>query len=162
MADAVSIRKTSSIFDAMRDMQDQIMRRAYEIFEHNGSMLGRDLDNWTQAERELVWMPALELCEKDGRFQLEAAIAGIEAKDITIEVTPEDIVLKADIQHEHKEQKGIVHYCEFESGKMFRSIHLPKKIDPDKVKAEFKNGLLRLSAEIAVEARAKTITPEAA
>jgi HSP20 family protein len=77
-------------------------------------------------------------------------------------VTPEDIVLKADIQHEHNEQKGIVHYCEFETGKMFRSIHLPKKIDPDKVKAEFKNGLLRLTAEIAVEARAKTIKPEAA
>jgi HSP20 family molecular chaperone IbpA len=162
MADAVSIRKTSSIFDAMRDMQDQIMRRAYEIFEHNGSMLGRDLDNWTQAESELVWRPAFELFEKDGRFQLEAAIAGIEAKDINIEVTPEDIVLKADIQHEHNEQKGIVHYCEFETGKMFRSIHLPKKIDPDKVKAEFKNGLLRLTAEIAVEARAKTIKPEAA
>jgi HSP20 family protein len=162
MADAVSIRKTSSIFDAMRDMQDQIMRRAYEIFEHNGSMFGRDLDNWTQAESELVWRPAFELCEKDGRFQLEAAIAGIEAKDINIEVTAEDIVLKADIQHEHNEQKGIVHYCEFETGKMFRSIHLPKKIDPDKVKAEFKNGLLRLTAEIAVEARAKTIKPEAA
>jgi HSP20 family molecular chaperone IbpA len=29
---------------------------------------------------------------------------------------------------------------EFASGNLFRSIHLPKKIDPGKVKAEFKNG----------------------
>jgi HSP20 family protein len=143
-------------------MQDRIMRRAHEIFEENGSMLGRDLENWNQAERELVWRPAFELREKDGQFQLEAALSGVDAKDIDIEVTPEDIILKAETQHEHKEQKGIVHYCEFETGKMFRSIHLPRKIDPDKVKAEFKNGLLRLTAEIAGETRARKVKPEAA
>jgi HSP20 family protein len=162
MADAVPIRKPSSVFDQIKDTQDRIVRRAYEIFEQNGSMLGRDLENWAQAERELIWRPAFELCEKDGKFQLEAAISGVEAKDIDIEVTPEDIILKAETQHEHKDQKGTVHYCEFETGKMFRSIHLPKKIDPDKVKAEFNNGLLRLTAEIAEEARAKTVKPEAA
>ena len=54
MADAVPIHKAPSIFDQMKEMQDRIMQRAYEIFERNGSMLGSDLDNWTQAERELV------------------------------------------------------------------------------------------------------------
>jgi HSP20 family protein len=162
MADAVRIRKPSSIFDQMHDMQDLIMRRAYEIFERNGSPFGNDLENWTQAERELLWKPAIELSEKDGQFRLEAAISGVEAKDIDIEVTAEDIILKANIQHEHKDQKDTIHYCEFETGNMFRSIHLPKKIDPDKVKAEFKNGLLRLTAEIAEEARGKKVKPEAA
>src|SRR5262245_56531790 len=113
MADAVSIRKLSSVFDEIKDMQDLIMRRAYEIFEQNGSISGRDLENWTQAEQELVWRPPFELCEKDGKFQLEAAIAGVEAKDIDIEVTAEDIILKAETRHDHQ-QKGIVHYCEFE------------------------------------------------
>jgi HSP20 family molecular chaperone IbpA len=45
---------------------------------------------------------------------------------------------------------------------MFRAIHLPKKINPDKVKAEFKDGLLRLTAEIAEDTRARKIKPEAA
>jgi HSP20 family protein len=162
MPDTVPIRKTSSILDQMREIQDSILRRAYEIFEQNGSMLGRDFENWAQAERELVWKPAFELCEKDGRFLLEAALAGVDAKDIDIEVTPEDIILQASTKHHHKEDKGTVHYCEFHAGKMFRSIHLPKRINPDKVKAEFKNGLLRLTAEIAEERRAKKIKPEAA
>src|SRR5207244_7950507 len=78
------------------------------------------------------------------------------------EVTPEDIVLKRDIQHEHEEKKGTVHICEFQSGRMFRSIHLSKRINPDKVKAEIKDGLLKLKAEIVEEARAKKIKPEAA
>jgi HSP20 family protein len=145
----------------MREMQEHIMRRAYEIFEHNGGVPGRDLENWSKAERELVWRPAFELSEKDGKFQLEAAVAGLETKDIDIEVTPEDIILKANVQHQHTDVKGTVHYCEFESGKMFRSIHLPKRINPDKVRAELKNGLLRLTAEIAQESRV-SVKPEAA
>ena len=153
------IRKTSSIFDEMLAVQDQLMRRAYEIFENNGRLFGRDLDDWLQAEQELLWKPSVELCETE---LLEAAISGVDPQDLDIEVTPDDIVLKADIQHEHKDEKGTVHICEFQTGKMFRSIHLPKIINLDKVKAEFKNGLLRLTAEIAEEARARKIKPEAA
>jgi len=150
------------VFDAISEMQNRVMNRAYEIFEQNGYATGRDSENWTQAEREILWKPALELSERDGRFQLEAAISGIEAKDINLEVTPEDIVITADVHHDHKEQKGTVHYCEFQRGKMFRSIRLPKRINPDKVTAEFKNGLLRVTAEVAQEAQARKIKPEAA
>jgi HSP20 family protein len=162
MAGTIAIGKTSSILDELQDMQDRVMRRAYEIFENNGRLFGRDLDDWLQAEQELLWKPAVELCETDKGLLLEAAISGVDPKDLDIEVTPEDIVLKADIQHEHKEEKGTVHICEFQTGKMFRLIHLPKKINPDKVKAEFKNGLLRLTAEIAEEARGRKIKPQAA
>lgn len=162
MADSISIRKPSSIFDRMRQIQDRITRRAYEIFERSGNQPGRDLEHWKQAEEELVWKPAFELSEKDGQFVLEAAIPGVEAKDIDLEVAEEDIVLTAQTQHEHHEQKGTVHYCEFKSGNLFRDIHLPKKIDPDRVKAEFKNGMLRVTAKIVQESQAKTIKPEAA
>src|SRR5256712_4671623 len=163
MTEAIAIRKISLLLDEMNQMQERIMRRAYAIFEWNGRLLGRDLDHWLQAERELVWRPALELRETDGEFVLEAAVSGVDPKDIDIEVTPEDIILKAGIQHEHEEKKGTTHICEFQSAKMYRSIHLPKRINPDKVKAEIKDGLLKLKAEIVVEeARAKQIKPEAA
>jgi HSP20 family protein len=162
MSEAVPIRKLPSVFDEIKAIQDRVTRRAYELFEHKGSVLGHDLEHWLQAEREVLWKPPLELAEKDGKFQLQAAIAGVEPRDIDIEVTPEDIVLKAETKHEHKEQEGAVHYCEFAGGKMFRLIHLPKKIDPDKVKAEFKNGLLRLTAPIVEGAQVRRVKPEAA
>jgi len=109
-----------------------------------------------------IWQPSIELEEKDDEFRLQVAVPGVDPKDIDIEVTPEDILVKADVYHEHKEKKGELYACEFASGNLFRSIHLPKKIDADKVKAEFKNGMLRLKAPIAAEARAKKITVEAA
>src|SRR5262249_34971336 len=119
MADSVPIRKPSSISDQTQEIQDRIMRRAYELFEQTGGLPGHDLEHWAQAERELVWKPAIELREVDGQLQLEAAIAGVDPKDIGIEATPDDIVLKAEIHHEHDEQKGLVHFCEFEMGSVF-------------------------------------------
>ena len=65
-------------------------------------------------------------------------------------------------ESEYKEKKGEVYVCEFAHGNLFRSIHLPKKIDPEKVKAEFKNGMLTLKAPVAAEARAKKVAIKAA
>lgn len=162
MAETLPIKKAKSIFDEMERMQERIMRRAYDIFTSNGGIFGRDIADWLQAERELVWKPSIELEEKDNEFRLQVAVPGVDPKDIDIEVTPEYILVKAEVHHEHKEEKGEVYACEFAFGNLFRSIHLPKKIDPDKVKAEFKNGLLSLKAPVAEEMRAKTVTVEAA
>src|SRR5262245_45335099 len=60
MANSVAIHKSFSIFEQMRDVQDRIMRRAYEIFEQNGRPFGNDLNDWLIAERELCWKPAVE------------------------------------------------------------------------------------------------------
>ena len=149
MTDHVPVRKTSSILDEWKRMQNRVMRRAYDIFENNGQPFGRDLDHWLQAEQELLWKPPIEIHETDGKLVMEAAVSGLDPKDMTIEVTPDDIVLKAEIHHQHDEKKGTVHMCEFESGSMFRSIHLPRRINPDKVRAELKNGLLRVTAAAA-------------
>ena len=114
------------------------------------------------AERELVWKPAVELRQKDAQFEILAALPGVEAKDLDIQVTSEDVLIKADINHEHTTQEGAVHLCEFERGKLFRSIHFPEKIDPDSVKADYRNGMLRLTAVMAKAAIAKKVNVRAA
>jgi HSP20 family protein len=137
------------------------MKRAYDIFDAGGQMLGRELDNWLQAEQELVWKPSIELEEKDNKFLLQIAVPGIEAKDLDIEVTPEYILVKAEMYRKPEEEKGKIHTSEFAVGNLFRAVHFPKKIDPDKVKAEFKDGMLHVTAEVAVEAEPRKIAVQA-
>ena len=36
----------------------------------NGGAFGRDIADWLQAERELVWRPSIKLEEKDNEFRL--------------------------------------------------------------------------------------------
>jgi HSP20 family molecular chaperone IbpA len=155
------IRKTDSIFEEIEKTNDRIMRRAYDIFAGNG-IFGKDLDNWLAAERELLWKPSIELREKDDEFIVEVAVPGVDPKDLEIEVTADDVLVKGDVQHKHNEEAEKVHTCEFQSGSLFRAIHFPKKINPEKVKAQFNNGVLTLSAQIAEEQHAKKVKIEAA
>jgi HSP20 family molecular chaperone IbpA len=157
MTATLSVKKTESIFDELNKMHDRIMKRAFEIFDGNGHVFGKDLENWLKAESEVMWKPAIELEEKDNEIRLQIAAPGVDPKEIAIEATAEEILVKAETHHEHKEDKGEVHICELSSGSMFRSVHLPKKIDPNKVKAEFKNGMLSVTAEIAKEAQTSRV-----
>jgi HSP20 family molecular chaperone IbpA len=149
------IGKTESVFDELKDMHDRIASRAYDIFARNGRSAGRELDDWFEAKHELVWEPSIELSETDKTFVLDMAIPGVDAKDIDMAVTPEYLVVKAGFRHGHEEGKRKIHACEFESGSLFRSIQFPKTINPDRVKAELHEGILRITAEIAVDQRKK-------
>jgi len=48
-----------------------------------------------------------------------------------------------------------VQLCEFERGQLFRSIHFPERIDPGQVKADYKDGLLRITAPVATKTSTK-------
>jgi HSP20 family protein len=142
-------------------VENRIRQRAFDIFSGSG-FFGRDLDNWLLAEEEVTLKPSIELRETDSQFQVEIALPGVDPKSIDIEVTAEDILVKAEIRHEHDEKSGDVQQCEFKSGHLFRAIRLPKRINTEKVKAEMKDGMLHLTADIAEEARAKKISVQAA
>ena len=158
----VSVQKKDSFWDQIQKMEERIMRRAYDIFRRNGSEFGKDLDHWLAAERELIWKPAIELKERDNQFELQVAVAGVDPKDLKIEVTAEELLVKGETKTEKKEDKGEVHTSEFQSGSLFRSVCFPKKIDPEKVKAEIKNGLLTITAPISEGAKARKVEIHAA
>jgi HSP20 family protein len=158
----VPIIKRESLWDEMEKVRDRVMRRAHDLFLANGGRLGRDLEDWFEAENELLWKPAIELREKDEEFRLKIAVPGVEAKDLDIEVTAEDLLVKAETRREEKKDTGDVHTSELRAGNLFRAVHFPKKVDPERVKADLKNGILLITAPIVAEARATKVKVEGA
>jgi HSP20 family protein len=156
MGDVV-VQKSESLWDQIRRMEERVTNRAHEIFLSNGSIFGRELDDWFRAEKELVWKPPVELREKDNHYELQAAVPGMDPRDLKIDVTPEELLIRGETRTERKEEKGDVCYSEFQSGSLFRSIRFPKRVDPNKVKAEIKNGLLTVTAPLAEEAKARRV-----
>lgn len=161
-ATPLKTRKAESLFDDLERMQRQITERAYQLFKGRGGPIGAALDDWLTAEKQTIWKPAVEVCQKDDTFVIEAAVAGVEPGELDIQVTPDTVLIKADTTHAHPEAKGTVHLCEFQAGKLFRLIKLPAPIDPDAVKAEYRNGLLRITAAIAPAQQAKKVDVRAA
>ena len=160
-SDTLPVRKTESILEKIQDAENRIRARAFELFAGNG-LFDRDLDNWLKAEDELILRPSIELREKDKQFKLKISVPGVEPKAMDIQATPDAILVKAELHHDHEVKEGDVHTCEFRSGSLFRAVQLPKKIDPDKVKAELKNGMLLLTADIAEPSRSRKVSVKTA
>ena len=144
----LKLQRPGSILDRVDAVQQEIARRAFNLFSGRGGVVGRALDDWLKAERETIWKPAVEIVEKDGEFLVEAAIAGVPAKEMDVQVTPSELLIQGNGAHEHRPGE-IVHACEFQRGRMFRAVSFPRRIDPDKVRAEYHDGLLRVWAPAA-------------
>jgi len=153
----VALHKAESIADELDHLHTEISQRAYDLFRNHGNLWSGPMADWFDAEQQLVWKPAIELRRKDGQFELLAATPGVEAKDLDVQITPEDLLIKADIHHKHTVEEGAVQVCEFTGGHLFRSVHFPEKVDPDSVMAEYRNGLLRITASIAKPAAQKKV-----
>ena len=147
------VHKKDSIFDEIERMQRRIEMRAYELFEGRGRELGHDVDDWLAAERELVWSPPISLEEGDGAITVQLSAPGVAPENIAVELTPQDLLVEAEAREEREKAKGKARAREIRSTKLFRSVHFPRPIDPDSAEAEFRNGVLKLTAKIAKEAR---------
>ena len=148
-------RKAETLLDDLERMQKRVTERAYEIFRDRGSALGAEIDDWLAAEQQTIWKPAVEVRQRDRQYVIEAALAGVEPGQLDIQVTPDTVLIKGKTKHAHLDPNEIIHVCEFQRGDLFRAITLPSKIDPDAVKTEYNNGLLRITAPLAVQRPAK-------
>lgn len=157
----VRCRTVDSVLAEVEGMQRHIAQRAQEIFRARGGTIGHAVEDWIRAERETIWRPALEVRRTKEAFIVEAAVAGIEPKQFDVQVTPTELVLGAPVHHSDREQEGDVVLCEFANGPLFRSYKFPEPIDPARVSAQYRNGMLRVTAPLAQPA-AKKVEVQAA
>ena len=125
---------------------DSIRKRACDIFQHRNGGNGSDLDDWLEAERDVVLSPASELVDDENEFRARIALPGFDAKDIQVSAMPDALVIRADATHAHEGKSGNVRFCEFSEKNLFRRLPLPAPIDVDKVIASVDKGILEVTA----------------
>jgi HSP20 family molecular chaperone IbpA len=113
--------------------------------------LKRDLADWMEADRDLVWRPAIELTTEGDRFAVRALVPGVDPRDLHVMVAPGILLIKGETR------PGKPGYT-----KLLRSVKFPRMVDPDDVHAEIKDGMLCVRAKIAVAAKANRPMPIAA
>jgi HSP20 family protein len=145
----INFQAVESVHDDIEAMHRQVAARAGELCRARGGEFGHALEDWLQAERETVWRPAFEVQRTRDAFVVEAAIAGIDAKRLDVRVTPKELLVTANVHHSDREQEGDVVLCEFVSGPLFRTYTFPEPIDPVRATADYRNGLLRVTAPLA-------------
>jgi HSP20 family protein len=91
------------------------------------------------------WVPAVDIVEGERDVTIKAELPGIEAKDVTISVDNNVLTLKGERRAEKEVRKENYHRMERSFGAFSRSFALPATLDSDKVKADFRNGLLTIT-----------------
>jgi HSP20 family protein len=140
-----------TLLDRMEAVTDSIRTRAFNLFqhrlfEHGNAANGSDLDDWLQAERDMVLSPASELVDDVKEFRARIAMPGFEPGDIKVSALPDALVIQADATHTHEGKSGSVRFCEFSGKKLFRQLGLPESVDVDRVTASLDKGILEVTA----------------
>jgi HSP20 family protein len=91
-----------------------------------------------------VWLPAVDMFEKDDRLVIKAELPGMDKKDISLDFKNNVLTLSGIRQHENEVKEENFSRREMSYGKFFRSFSLPADSDAEKIKAEFQNGLLTI------------------
>ena len=149
--------QTLPIFADIAKRFDAVRQRAHELFENRGGEVGRALEDWFTAEREVFGWTAAELSENDNAYEVTFTLAGFDAKDVQVTATPHEIIVRAATKEERKVEKEKVLWSEFGSKDVCRRFELPDPIDTDKVTAALDKGILRIKALKGVAAKEKNI-----
>lgn len=103
------------------------------------------------------WVPAVDIFEKDGNLILRAELPGMNEKDIDVKLEGNILTLKGERKLDSEEKKHNYHRVESFYGAFTRSFTLPDTVDTDKIKADYKNGILTVSIPQRPEVRPREI-----
>ncbi|QYO67233.1 Hsp20/alpha crystallin family protein [Leptolyngbya sp. 7M] len=111
----------------------------------------------SRRENGMAFMPAAEMKETEDAIHLKLEVPGLEAKDLNVEVTADAVSISGERQSETKTEEKGVFRSEFRYGKFQRVIPLPAQIDNQKVQAEYKDGILKLTLPKMEDERRKVV-----
>jgi HSP20 family protein len=146
----------------MNELYDKIARRAFSMFEHDGHVHGHDMEHWLESESEFLTPVPVELTETDTEFTVRAEVPGFNEKELEIVAQPDRLFITGKTEKKSEEKKRKTIYSEISANEIFRSFSLPAEIDPDKVNAVLKNGVLEISIHKAKPAEKVTVLAKAA
>ena len=105
-----------------------------------------------------MWNPAVDLYEKDDHFVIKAELPGIDKKDIKIDVKDRVLTLSGERTYDNEVKEENYYRKERSYGRFQRAFRLPADVDSDRIKAEFKDGLLRVEVPKPEQTKAKEVT----
>ena len=122
--------------------------------------LQREIDrlfNEWPAQQTAAWHPTVDVHEDDNAFIINAELPGITAEDVKISLEDNVLTISGDKKQEKDEKDQHYFRTERNYGSFKRSFKLPSIIDPDKITATYKDGVLAITLTKAEEAKPREI-----
>ncbi len=108
--------------------------------------------------RMLNWNPVVDIYDNEDNIVIKAELPGIDKKDIHLDVKDRVLILKGERLTDDEVKKEKYYRRERMFGKFERAFTLPADVDPDKIKADFKDGVLKIDIPKPEERKPRQIT----
>jgi HSP20 family protein len=140
-------REMMTLRDAMDRLFDDAFTRPFSLIREGGS-------TWSS--------PAIDMYQTDNEVVVKAALPGIKADEVQINVTGDTtapvVTIKGEMKREEEKKDKSWHIREQRWGAFERSVQLPTGVISDKAKADFDNGILTITLPKSENVKPRTIT----
>jgi len=135
-------------FRELEDMSDRLNR-----------MFARPATRTNGKETMIVadWTPSVDISETDGEYLIKAELPDVKREDVKVMLEDGVLTIQGERKQEREEKGKKYHRVERSYGSFVRSFSLPDVIDEEKVKAEFRDGVLNLHLPKSEKAKPKAI-----
>jgi HSP20 family protein len=103
------------------------------------------------------WTPAVDVQENEKEYLIKAELPEIKKEDVKVQVLDGVLTIEGERKQEKEEKGKRFHKVERSYGKFVRQFALPTEVDPAKVQAEFKEGMLNVHLPKTEAAKPKSV-----
>ena len=105
-----------------------------------------------------AWRPAVDIYETDIAIILNAELPGVKKEDVSVEVKDNVLTIKGERSSDKEISEDNYFRRERCFGTFSRSFSLQYRVDPEKIKARFKDGVLEIEVTKPTEEQPKQVT----
>jgi len=103
------------------------------------------------------WAPAVDILETENELVLKADLPDVKLEDIEVRMENGTLTLKGKREFEKKDSEKGYHRIERHYGSFMRAFSLPETVDPEKITADYKNGVLKVAVAKKEVAKPRTV-----
>ena len=107
--------------------------------------------------RNEEYVPAVDIVENEHHLNLFVELPGMEKGDIKVVIKDDILTVSGERKSGIGNQDNSIIRSEIYSGSFSRSFTLPDNVEPDNIKADYKNGILKIVLNKKEETRPKEI-----
>ncbi|MBU0936450.1 MAG: Hsp20/alpha crystallin family protein [Spirochaetes bacterium] len=142
------IRRNSDVWSPAAELQE-LQNQINQLFDFDYGDSSGLFDRYMN--------PAVDIIEEDNGFLVHVDVPGIDRKELSLSMTRNVITIKGEKKEEARHKGRKSYRNESWSGSFQRTLSLPDSVDPDKVDAELKNGVLSIRIAKREELKPKQI-----
>ena len=138
-------------WDPFRDL-GMLQDRMNRLFDDAGRGWRND-----EPAATTTWSPSVDIFETEGEIVVKAELPGMKREDITLHLENNVLTLRGERKFEKETKEENYHRIERSYGNFSRSFSIPATVDEEKIRADYRDGVLKIALPKKEQAKPKQI-----